>query len=196
MKRLFPLAATIMLGACTAIPVKTLYKLATADLMTVDPTVLRVAAQMPDWVAPRPEGVKLELGMKRDGETPLTERFSLEAIPTSLEGKTLNDAAKSGYQLYAYRLAPADIPRLQHFRDTLKAKKADGGKKPESSMGVSVDACRKTELPDGKIPMTTYLRLDTESGYLPLLVDYDLKQKVNGKDLAALIPPCQSHQSH
>jgi hypothetical protein len=191
MKRLFPIAAAILLGACTAIPVKTLYKLATADLMTVDSTVLRVAAQMPDWVAPRPAGVKLELGMKRTGEPDVSERFILEAIPTSLEGKTLNDAAKPGYQLYAYRLAPADIPRLQHFRDTLKAKKADGGKKPESTMGVGVDACRKTELPAGEIPMTTFLQLDRGSGYMPLVVDYNLKKEVDGKNLAALIPPCQ-----
>lgn len=57
-------------------------------------------------------------------------------------------------------------------------------------MGVSVDACRKTELPAGKIPATTFLQLDRESGYLPLLVDYDLRQAVDGKELAALIPPC------
>ncbi len=190
MKKCLFLAAVLCLSACTAIPVKTLYKLATADPMSLDPTVLRVAAQMPDWVAPRPDGVKLELGMQRDGDTPITERFILQAVPTALEGKTLSDAAKVGYQLYAYRLAPADIPRLQQFRDTLKAKKADGGKKPASTMGVSVDACRKTALPAGAIPMTTFLKLDTESDYLPLLVDYDLKQKVDGKDLAALIPPC------
>jgi hypothetical protein len=153
--------------------------------------ILRVAAQMPDWVAPRPDGVKLELGMKRDGEPPINERFILEAIPTALEGKMLNNAAKPGYQLYAYRLAPADIPRLQHFRDTLKAKKVDGGKKPESTMGVGVDACRKTELPAGETPMTTFLQWDRESGYMPLVVDYNLKQAVDGKDLAALIPPCQ-----
>jgi hypothetical protein len=193
MKRLLPLAATLLLAACTSIPVKTLYKLATADLMTVDPTVLRVAAQMPDWVAPRPDGVKLELGMKRDGETPINERFNLEAVPLALEGKTLAAAAKPGYQLYAYRLAPVDIPRLQQFRDTLKAKIADGGKMPETSMGVGVDACRKTELPAGKIPATTFLKLDRESGYLPLLVDYDLRQKVEGKELATLIPPCATH---
>jgi len=117
MKLLLPIAAIILLSACTAIPVKTLYKLATADFMTVDPAVLRVAAQMPDWVAPRPDGVKLELGMKREGEMPVNERFNLEAIPLALEGKALTDAAKPGYQLYAYRLAPVDIPRLQHFRD-------------------------------------------------------------------------------
>lgn len=190
MKRLLPIATAILLGACTAIPVKTLYKLATTDLMTVNPADLRVAAQMPDWVAPRPDGVKLELSMKRTGEADVNERFILQTIPTALEGKALNAAAKPGYQLYAYRLAPADIPRLQHFRDTLAAKKADGGKKPESTMGVGVDACRKTELPAGEIPMTTFLQLDRESGYMPLVVDYNLKQEVDGKNLAALLPPC------
>jgi hypothetical protein len=47
MKQIPPIAAAILLGACTAIPVKTLYKLATADLMTVDPSVLRVAGKCP-----------------------------------------------------------------------------------------------------------------------------------------------------
>ena len=109
MKQLFPIAtatiAAVLLGACTAIPVKTLYKLATADLMTVDPSVLRVAAQMPDWVAPRPDGVKLELGMQRDGETPVTERFILQAVPTALEGKTLNDMSLEQLENIASMLA-------------------------------------------------------------------------------------------
>lgn len=190
MKRLLPIAAALLLGACTAIPVKTLYKLATSDPMTLDPSALRVAAQLPDWAAPRPEGVKLVLGMEREGEPGINERFSLQPVPATLEGKSLNDAAKAGYQLYAYRLAPADIPRLQHFRDTLKTKKADGGKKPKSTLSIGVDACRKTVLPAGAIPLTTYLLLDRESGYMPLVVDFDLRKEVEGKALATLIPPC------
>jgi hypothetical protein len=56
-------------------------------------------------------------------------------------------------------------------------------------MGISVDACRKGELPEGKIPVTNYLRLD-DSGYMPVVVDYDLRKEVDGKNLAELLPPC------
>lgn len=193
MKKLFVVsmgAFALLLAACTAIPVKTLYKLATTDMMAVDPAILRAGVRMPDWFAPRSDGVKLELGMKQDGAEAVTERFALESIPVALEGKALAAEGRSGYQLYAYRLAPQDIPRFTAFRQTLKAKKAEGGKKVKGSLSVGVDACRKGELPEGEIPVTTYLKLDAESGYLPLVVDYDLKKPVDGKSLAELIPPC------
>lgn len=190
MKRLLPIAAALLLGACTAIPVKTLYELATTDLMTVDPTVLRAAVRMPEWLAPRPDGVKLELGMTREGETPVSEKIVLEVIPVALEGKALAAEGKPGFDLYAYRINPQDIPRLQAFRDTFKAKKAEGGKKTAGSLSVGVDACRKTALPAGEIPVTTYLKLETGADYLPLLVDYDMSQPIQGQDVATLLPPC------
>lgn len=189
-KGILAITAVLLLSACTAIPVKTLYKLATTDMMTVDPAILRAGVRMPDWVEPRPHGVKLELGMQQAGTDPISERFSLESIPAALEGKTLAAEAKPDYQLYAYRLAAQDIPRFEAFRQTLKTKKAETRGKTKGSLSIGVDACRKTELPVGKIPVTTYLRLDTESGYLPLVVDYDLKKPVDGKNLAELIPPC------
>lgn len=190
MKRFTFIAVALLLTACSVIPVKTLYKLATADFMTVDPRVLRVAAQMPNWVAPRPDGVKLELTMQRAGETPMTERFILEAIPLTLEGKALNAKAKPDYTLYAYRLSPADLARIESIREQIKKEQAKGGPKRHTNLGVGIDACRKTELPAGKILVTTYLKWDRESGYLPLLVDYDLRQTVAGQELATLIPPC------
>lgn len=189
-KGILVIAAILLLSACTAIPVKTLYKLATTDMMSVDPTILRAGVRMPEWVEPRPDGVKLELGMQQEGAEPMSERFSLESIPAVLEGKSLAAENKPGYKLYAYRLAPQDIPRFTAFRQTLKEKKAETGGKTKGSLGIGVEACRKTALPAGKIPVTTYLRLDTESGYLPLVVDYDLKKPVDGKNLAEMIPPC------
>lgn len=189
-KSILIITAVILLSACTAIPVKTLYKLATTDMMAVDPAILRAGVRMPDWVEPRPHGVKLELGMQQEGTAPVAERFSLESIPAALEGNTLAAEARPDYQLYAYRLAAQDIPRFEAFRQTLKMKKAETGGKTTGSLSIGVDACRKTELPAGKIPVTTYLRLDAESGYLPLVVDYDLKKPVDGKNLAELIPPC------
>ncbi|MEZ5537773.1 MAG: hypothetical protein R3F02_19395 [Thiolinea sp.] len=191
MRKILPfMAGVLLLGACTAIPVKTLYKLATTDMMVVDPVILRAGVSMPDWVAPRPEGVKMALGMQQKSGEPVTERFILESIPAAFAGKSPASESKPGYKFYAYRISSADIQRFKAFRETLKAKKAESGGKTKGSLSIGVDACRKTELPEGKIPVTSYLRLDAESGYLPLVVDYDLRKPVAGNNLAELIPPC------
>ena len=188
MKKHLLLIAALCLSACTAIPVKTLYKLATTDPLQVDPTILRAAVRAPTWLEPRADGVKLSVSMIYKDEKPVTETFVLQSVPVALEGKALQGEGKAGFDLYAYRLNPQDIPRLQAFRERFKARKAQG--KPQGSLSVGVDACRKTALPDGEIPITTYLKLEADADYLPLLVDYDLRKTSGETDVAALLHAC------
>lgn len=121
-------------------------------------------------------------------EQPVTETFVLQSVPVALEGKALQNEGKAGVDLYAYRLNPQDIPRLQAFREQFKAHKAQG--KTQGSLSVGVDGCRKTALPDGAIPVTTYVKLEANGDYLPLLVDFDLRNTSKEQDVAALIPAC------
>ena len=188
MKKHLGLIAALCLTACTAIPVKTLYKLATTDPLQVDPMVLRAAVRAPTWLEPRADGVNLSVGMTYKEEQPVTETFVLQSIPVALEGKALQNEGRAGFDLYAFRLNPQDIPRLQAFREQFKAHKAQG--KTQGSLAVSVNGCRKSALPDGEIPVTTYLKLEAEGDYLPLLVDYDLRKTSKEQDVAALIPAC------
>lgn len=188
MKKLLSVASALALSACTAIPVKTIYKLATTDPMQLDPAALRTATRMPNWIEPRPNGAKLEFTSQPKGAVLKKETFILQAIPVSLEQKQLALEAKEGFSFYTYRINPNDIPRIEAYRHYLRELKA-AGTKTNNTMGLSVDACRKGELPEGKIPVTNYLRLD-DSGYMPVVVDYDLRKEVDGKNLAELLPPC------
>lgn len=189
MKNTSLFTSALLLSACTAIPVKTLYKLATTDPMSVDPKVIRTAARMPDWIEPRVNGAKLEITAQTESAEPSKETFILQAVPLVLEQKDLELEAKPGFNIYVYRVNPADIPRLEAFRDSIKAKKA-AGIKIKGSMGASVDACYKGELREGEILVSNYLRLEAESGYLPVVVDYNLRKELDGKNLAELLPPC------
>ena len=188
MKKLALITASLCLSACTAIPLKTMYRLATTDPLQLDPQALRTATRMPDWIAPRTDGAKLIITSQAEGKLEQKETFILQAIPLALEQKDLALEAKSGFNLYVYRINPADLPRLEAFRTNTKALKA-AGVKVKGNLGISVDACRQVVLPEGKIPVTNYLRLD-DSGYMPLVVDYDLRQEVDGTNLAELLPPC------
>lgn len=189
MKKLYLALTALTLSACTAIPVKTIYKLATTDPMSVDPKVIRTAARMPDWIEPRAKGAKLEISAQIEGSEPSKETFILQSVPLTLEQPSLALEAKLGFNLYAYRINSADLPRLEAFRDAVKAKKA-AGIKIKGSMGASVDACHRGGLREGKILVSNYLRLDAEGGYLPVVVDYDLRKAVDGGNLAELLPPC------
>lgn len=58
----------LLLNACISMSMKTLYKLATTDPMTVDPAQLRAAVLMPEWLLPKPNSVKLDLTFTLEGE--------------------------------------------------------------------------------------------------------------------------------
>lgn len=184
------LVAGLLLSACTSMSLKTIYKLATTDPMQVDPVLLRAAVRMPEWISPRPDGVKLNLSSTQEGEAPLTETFILEPISLATESGALQEENKAGYHLSAYRIASADIPRFRQFRDDAKARKVKSSKKSGGTISLSADACRKGTLPDSKIQISTYLRFETNMDYFPVVVDYDLRQAVKKDNLATLIPPC------
>lgn len=189
MKKIPIFLTTLLLSACTAIPVKTMYKLATTDPMQVDPQVIRTAARMPNWLKPLPNGAKIILGMTVEGAAPVEETFILQPIPLALVQKDLASEAKEGFDLYAYRINPDDLPRVIAYRESIKAKRA-AGLKVAGTMGAKVDACHQGELREGPILLSNYLLLDNETGYMPVLKDYDLREKVDQKGLEKFLPPC------
>jgi hypothetical protein len=195
MQKLNIVVFTLLLAACSEIPVKTLYTLATTDTNKVNPGALRTATRLPDWLEPQPNGAKLTLRAESAGQTPLNEVLVLEAFNPAAENSNSPIAGQAGTHLYFYRLSAADIERVEQFREQLKQRKAQGIK-VSSSVGVSVDACRKTAIPAGKVPVTNYLKIDKNGDYLPLLVNYDLKEalqkEIKDKRIEDLLPLCKS----
>lgn len=147
------ISIAILLNACVSMSMKTLYKLATTDPMTVDPVQLRAAVRLPEWILPRPDGVKLDISIK--GEQPLTEHFILEPVPAAMESRALKSENKTGYDLYAYRISPRDIPRFLQFRNEAKARKVKSGKAVDGSISIGAEACRKSALPEGALLIST-----------------------------------------
>lgn len=183
------LTVTLLLSACTAIPVKTLYKLATTDPMTLDPKIIRTAARMPNWLEPRNNGATLDISAQIEGEKLNKATFILQAVPLALAEKDLAAKAQPGFDLYVYRVNPDDLTRLEAFRESIRAKKAAGAK-VKGSMSASVDACHKGEIKAGAILVSNYLRLDMQEGYLPVIEDYDLRKELDEQGLAKSLPPC------
>lgn len=178
-------------AGCGHVPVSTMWALRSFDSLSADPAALRAAVLIPDGLLPRPDGVKVTATWGKKGQ-PATERkveILLQEIGLSSE-PGLAGQRRAGARLFAFRVAPDDVPRMRALQQEVMRAKAEK-RADYGSIGVSADACRVGELPQGPILMTTLLKTAAEAPYLVLLDGIDLRSLAGGDaQLDDRVPPC------
>lgn len=165
------------------VPLSTISKLATLDIMAVEPAVLRVAARLPENLEPQPGGVRVVLKPAgSDGD----ETLRLEQVSNPDELAPLAGFARPGSRIWVYRLTAADIQRVAKFKAAAAARSSSRG----GTIAAMVEACHRGGMGDGPLPVTTLLRTDTQ-GYFTAIDDLDLKSVISNDDLAQKVPVCQ-----
>jgi len=178
----------LALAGCSHMPVTSMVKLARVDFETSDPAQLRAAIKLPRTLRPQPNGVALRIAV-RVGRAPEEARdFMLRELPEPAE---LTREAGAGSHIFAYRIDDSDLARLAAFRTELIAKKSSG-QKGSISILVRPQACKASELPDGPLYFTTYLRTAETKDYVALARDVDLRSIVPNATVVAEIPRCGS----
>lgn len=174
-----------VLTACSSVPVTSMVKLARTDLSTTDPAVLRIAVRLPQGLRPRRVTLRITMAVGSDRRE---QAFVLADLDDpgellSLAGEVTNDT-----MIYAFRIAPADVPRLLAVRDELAAHKAKG-ERGSLTIGVGAEACRLSTLP-AKTLITTYLKTERGGDFFPLTRDVDLRKDVPKEAAPERIPLC------
>jgi len=82
------------------------------------------------------------------------------------------------------------VARLTAFRTELMARKR-AGQVSGISISVVPRACKTTELPDGPIYFTAYLKT-AETDYITLARDLDLRSLIPEHVIACQVPRCQA----
>jgi hypothetical protein len=179
------------LSACGHVPVSTLYKLWSFDMATADPAFLRAAVRTSSGLRPRPDGVTLTVTASRDGDKDKTvHTLVLQEIKDPAELAGLAAFQKTGTHIAAYRLSQSDSASVRQLQAALRG---PSGKSPgtgQASIGIGAQACRQGPLLAGPILTSTYFNAGGSDGYLPVLVDVDLRQELDAKSLAESIPQC------
>lgn len=165
------------------VPLSTMSKLATLDVMQVNPAVLRVAARLPENLEPQPGGVRV---MLRPAGASDDEKLILEQVSNPDELALLAGFARPGSRIWVFRLTAADILRVTRIKAEATARSSSNG----GSIAAAVDACHRGSIGDGPLPATTYLRTDA-AGYFTVIDDLDLRSVVADEELAREIPDCQ-----
>ncbi len=180
--------AALSLAGCGYVPVTTLYKLWSFDLLHADPAQIRAAARYPDALAPRPGGAKLLVTIK-SGERSDVRTFVLEDDTNAAELAAVAKYRRAGFSLRVFRLAATDVALMRSVLKDLREAKARGDK-ATGSLGISVDACHMGVLPKQAVLTSSFLKLDTAAGYMTLLEDVDLRKEFGDNALAERVPPC------
>jgi hypothetical protein len=179
--------ATLVLSGCGHVPVASMLKLSRVDFATTDPALLRAAVTLPWQLRPRGEGMRMRVAVKIGNGPEETQDFALRKVSDAAD--QLRNEVAPGTALFAYRIDPADLPRLQALRAGLLAKKKEG-MKGSLSISIRPETCRVEPLPQGPVLFSTYLRTGETANYVPLARDVDLRSLDPTRDVAALIPPC------
>lgn len=176
----------LSLAGCGHMPVTSMVRLARVDVETADPAQLRAAIRLPRTLRPRPNGVTLRIAV-RVGQAPEEARdFVLRELPAPPE---LAREAGPDESVFAYRVDEADLPRFAAFRAELIAKKG-GGQRGSISISVQPQACKTTDLPDGPVYLTSYLRTAETAAYVTLARDVDLRTIAPEQAIVERIPRC------
>lgn len=175
-------------AGCGHMPMTSMIQLARVDFQTSDPAQLRAAVKLPVALRPLPYGIALRIAVTV-GRKPVEQRdFLLREV--ALPAELAREAGTDGH-IFAYRLEDAEISRLTAFRTELLAKRREG-----SGGGITISvvprACKVSELAEGPILFTTYLRTAETIDYVALERDVDLKSLLPGRDIVAEIPLCNS----
>lgn len=182
----------VLMSACTSIPVKTLYKLSTTNLMTVDPKVIRAAIRIPNVLQEDKKGIVLELASWKLGEKPNPIELKLKRVEKPEEVAPLKKHERQGYTLAVYQLTEKDIKRVELLRAEHKKRKEKFGKSNvRGSFSVTSYTCRTRPIDDTPLLITNWLKVDQATGYLPTITDHDMKKALKGKDLDKKLPLCK-----
>lgn len=186
--RLILPAVLLLVSGCASlsvmshVPMSTMRRLAALKPADIEPAQIRVAARMPEIIEPRSDGVMLFVTVGQVAPAPM--RFVLEPAPEPQELAPLAPFQRPTTRTWNYRLAAADVLRLQQVMA-----RATGTGVQSVSISASVEACRRADLRGQPLPTTTFLKTDAGS-YLVLLENIDLRSVASEDDLEAKVPDC------
>lgn len=172
-----PVCFALLLAACGHVPLTSMVKLRAFDLRTTDPAQLMVAVRHPDWIRIPQGGAVMVIEERGGPQGPVVQRDEIvfERIEDARATGRLAVERRRGTTLSVFAVAPADADRVRSVQRRLGARRSQGSSRASGSLSVSVKGCRVGPVPEGAVPVSTFLAAGEFDGFVPLLRDFDLK---------------------
>ena len=181
MRSIPPVAACLLLAACSAVVPATVARLASLDPLTADPAGIELVVILPPGLSIKPGTAKLELTATRGAET-RSGSFALADRPVA-DGFDLPQGALARH----YALTPEDAAKMRGLQAEIATWEQQG--KARGSLGLGVDGCALGDGPAADATGSVLIRLGPDTSFLPLVADTRLVDLLGPKAFAA-IQPC------
>jgi hypothetical protein len=192
-KALIAIAASpLVLAACGGMPVSSMLKLRGVDFGTTDLSALVAGVELPQELQPLPEGARLIISVQHGDGTRQERSVKLAPSHAIADRDPLRAHAPAGASVAAYRVAPEELPALERFRAEVREQRARSGTASRLMLSVAADSCRAGPLPDGPLPLTTYLKTSETGEFVALARNLDLRALAGDRAITQRIPACPS----
>jgi hypothetical protein len=159
------------LAACSSVPLASMPALSRIDFRTTDFATLRAGLRLPDALRPQPGGVELEVTLRMAGAPDEKSTFPLVELPAG----SLPDSGQLGKLDFIYRLSDADTRRFDAIREKTNVARQQNRR---GSVVLSIapkQFCLLRPLPDGPLPVTSYIQTSETKRFVVLTRDLDLR---------------------
>ena len=97
-----------------------------------------------------------------------------------------------GLNYEAFKIAPADVPRLRALQDKIRQLKSKYPNDAKGFLSVSTAGCTTAALPQGALLVTTLIKTRNDQAFFILTKDVDLRSIVSKERLEMEVPQCKN----
>jgi len=144
-----------------------MYSLSKIDPLKADPEQIRVAIRVNESVNVSAGSAQIQVGFKAEDHN-INEEFEFDVQLTNAPTLTpkLTRGALPGDQVTVMSLTPEDARTMREFQQRLLNYESEGIK-GQGSFGLRLgDLCLKKALPEEDIPLTLFLKTETNEDYI------------------------------
>ncbi len=180
----------LSLVACTSVPITSLPQLARIDFMTTDLSRMRVAIALPEALAPKPQGVVMEMKYRVGEEAEQAESLKLVESQAAQDKQSLPTDQLKNQSLHVFQLSAADVQHLNALRERVREAKKQR-QKGSLSLGISAkEFCKLSNLPSGPALTTTYVLTSETESYVTMVQDFNLRSDAKTAEGLDKLEPC------
>jgi hypothetical protein len=157
----------LLFVACTAVPISSMYSLSKIDPMQTDPEQIRVAIRVNESVNASRGSAQITMAYKaEDGSIDEEHEFDVQLTAAQTLTPKLTRGLLPGEQVTVMSLSPQDARTMRDLQQRLfKYQAADGDGDGSFNLRLG-DLCLDKALPDGDIPLTLFLKTESDEDYI------------------------------
>jgi hypothetical protein len=167
--------AGLFLQGCASVPLTSLPRLGRINFMTTDLSRLRVATALPMALAPKADGVVMDVTLHIGTAPEKVEHLMLLRAQSVADRQGLPTDVTHEQAIYVFQLSSPDVEKLNALRrEVIEAQQ----RREKGSLGLGISAkqfCKLSALPDGPALITTYIMTTENESYVPVTRNFDLR---------------------